>query len=164
MPAQTAIEAPAFREALARFASGVTVVTTHDPAGAPAAFTASAFTSLSLDPPLILVCLDRRADCFPAFQAAEYFAVSILAAGQAEHARRFAAKGTDKFAGVAIQTGARTGLPLLPTAAAQLECRTYQLIDGGDHLIIVGEVLHAVSTGHEPLLHFNRQFGRFAAE
>jgi flavin reductase ActVB len=163
MVSPTVVDSTAFREALARFASGVTVVTTRDAAGAPAGFTATSFSSLSLDPPLVLVCLDKRADSFPAFEAAGHFAVSILAADQAEQARRFATKGTDKFAGVAVEWGAVTGLPLLPDALVQLECRTHQVLDGGDHIIIVGEVVRAVSSDAEPLLHFNRRFGRFVA-
>lgn len=161
MTTDSAVAPAAFREALARFASGVTVVTTRTDEGTPVAFTASAFSSLSLDPPLILVCLDRRADSYPAFVAAEHFAVSILAAGQAEQARRFAAKGTDKFAGAAVHRSEATGLPLVPGATAHLECRAYERVDGGDHVILIGEVLTAVSSDAGPLLHFNRQFGRF---
>jgi flavin reductase ActVB len=161
MTTASMVEPAAFREAMARFASGVTVVATRDRDGKPVAFTASAFSSLSLEPPLILVCLDKRADCFPAFQQADHVTVSILAADQAELARRFAAKGTDKFADVAVEPGALTGLPLVLGAAVQLECRMYQRLEGGDHIILVGEVLGARSTDREPLLHFNRQFGRF---
>lgn len=160
----TIVEAVDFRNAMARFASGVTVVTTVDAAGQPAGFTASAFSSLSLDPPLILVCLEKRADSYPAFQAASRFAVSILAAGQADIAMRFATKGIDKFEGAPLVRGEATGLPLITGALAHLECRTYDLPDGGDHTIIIGEVLRAVSTDREPLLHFNRRFGRFVAE
>ncbi len=150
-----------FRNAMARFASGVTVVTTHDAAGKPVAFTASAFSSLSLDPPLILVCLDRKADSFPAFHEAGHFTVSILAAHQAEHGMRFATKSADKFAGVTVDSGEVTGIPLIPEALVHLECRTHQHLDGGDHVIIIGEVLRAQSNDQEPLLHFNRKFGRF---
>jgi flavin reductase ActVB len=163
MVSPTLVAVTAFREAMARFASGVTVVTTRDASGAPAGFTATSFASLSLNPPLVLVCLDKRADSFTAFETAGYFAVSILAADQAELARRFATKGVDKFAGVAVEWGAVTGSPLLPDAAVQLECRTHQVLDGGDHIIIVGEVVWAVSSDAEPLLHFNRRFGRFDA-
>jgi flavin reductase ActVB len=152
-----------FRNAMARFASGVTVATTVDRAGQPAGFTASAFSSLSLDPPLILVCLDKRANSYAAFRSCEQFAVSILAADQEEIATRFATRDVDKFEGVTVVRGEVTGLPLIPEAVAHLECRVFGRPDGGDHTIIIGEVLRAASTDHEPLLHFNRRFGRFHA-
>lgn len=150
-----------FRNAMSRFASGVTVVTTHDADARPVAFTASAFSSLSLDPPLVLVCLDRKADSYPAFEAAGHFTISILAAHQSDHGMRFATKSADKFAGVETEQGKVTGIPLIPEALVHLECRTHQRLDGGDHVIIVGEVLRAQSNDQEPLLHFNRRFGRF---
>ena len=161
MTAGSTFDQMAFRNAMARFASGVTVVTTHEDGGKPVAFTASAFSSLSLDPPLILVCLERKADSFPAFQAAGHFTVSILAAHQADHGMHFAAKSADKFAGVSVEAGEVTGMPLIPEALVHLECRVRQRLDGGDHVIIVGEVLRAQSNDQEPLLHFNRRFGRF---
>lgn len=161
MPNTSSLDAVDFRNAMARFASGVTVVTTHDDTGRPVAFTASAFSSLSLEPPLILVCLDRKADSYPAFEAAGHFTVSVLAAHQGEHGMRFATKSADKFAGVTVEPGPLTGMPLIPEALVHLECRTHQQLDGGDHVIIVGEVLRAQSNDSEPLLHFNRRFGRF---
>jgi flavin reductase (DIM6/NTAB) family NADH-FMN oxidoreductase RutF len=161
MTNSSTVDALDFRNAMARFASGVTVVATHDASGKAVAFTASAFSSLSLDPPLILVCLERRADSFPAFEAAEQFTVSILAAHQADHGMHFAAKSADKFAGISVDNGTMTGMPLLPDALVHLECRVHQRLDGGDHVIILGEVLRAQSNDQEPLLHFNRRFGRF---
>ena len=153
-----------FRNALARFASGVTIVTTVDGGGRRAGFTASAFSSLSLDPPLILVCLEKRAESYPTFDAAEHFAVSILATGQTDVALRFATRGIDKFAGAPVVPGELTGMPLIEGAIAHLECRVHDRPDGGDHTIIIGEVLRAASTDGEPLLHFNRKFGRFEPE
>jgi flavin reductase ActVB len=153
-----------FRNAMARFASGVTIVTTRNGDGAFVGFTASAFSSLSLDPPLLLVCLQKDADCYAAFMEAEHFAVSILAHGQADVARRFATKAIDKMDGTTTVAGERTGLPLIEGAAAHTECAMVDRVDGGDHTILVGEVISAVSTDLEPLLHFNRQFGRFVAE
>jgi flavin reductase ActVB len=159
------VDSMTFRNAMARFASGVTVVTTRDEAGAPWAFTASAFSSLSLDPPLVLVCLEKRAESHPAFMSAESFAVSILADSQGDTAWRFAKRGTDKFAGIEMESGAHTGLPLVPDALVQLECRMHERLDGGDHTILVGEVLDArLNEGAAPLLHYNRQFGRFDPE
>ena len=155
------LDPAAFREGMARFASGVTVVTTRDPAGNPVGFTATSFSSVSLDPPLVLACLDKRADSLPSFQSAPHFVISILSDGQADYALRFAAKGTDKFAGVDVQPGPMTGLPLLPDVCVQLECRKYDELGGGDHVIILGEVIGVTTTDRLPLLHFNRRFGSF---
>ncbi len=153
-----------FREAMARFASGVTIVTTRDGSGDAVGFTASAFSSLSLDPPLLLVCLQKDADCYAAFMEAEQLGVSILAQGQSPIAMRFATKAIDKWEGTPFQPGPTTGIPLIAGAAARLECRIYSRPDGGDHTILIGEVLTADVDSSEPLLHFNRSFGRFAED
>jgi len=160
----TTVDTTAFRSAMARFASGVTIVTTLDGDGDLWGFTASAFSSLSLDPPLILVCLDKRAESHTAFDHADRFAVSILAEGQSEVALRFATRGADKFGGLDVINGPATGLPLIPGAMAHLECQMYERLPGGDHTILLGEVLHAQTEDKQPLLHYNRQFGSFQAE
>lgn len=152
----------AFRNALARFASGVTVVTTIDSGGTPVGFTASAFSSLSLDPPLVLVCLEKKAESHAAFAETEHFAISVLAEGQGDTAWRFAKRGTNKFAGFETERGEATGMPLVPDAHVQLECRMYERLPGGDHTILIGEVLSARSDDESaPLVHYNRLFGRF---
>lgn len=148
---------------MSRFASGVTVVTTLDATGVPTGFTASAFSSLSLHPPLVLVCLDRRAECFEAFRTAPKLAISILARGQDAAATLFATRGADKFGAVQTTPGEASGMPLIDGALAQVECRTYARFDGGDHVILVGEVLRTKVTAAEPLLHYNRAFGHFSA-
>ena len=150
-----------FRQAMSRFATGVTIVTTNDRDGRPVGFTASAFSSLSLNPPLVLVCLDRRAECFEAFQATELMAVNILAIGQDDIALRFATRGADKFGATPTTAGTATGLPLIDGALAQVECRMRERVEGGDHVILVGEVVRAASNDSDPLLHYNRNFGRF---
>ena len=161
----TTADQTAFRNAMAQFASGVTIVTTRDEEGTPRGFTASAFSSLSLDPPLILVCLDRKADSHAAFEAAEHFAVSILAEGQGETAMRFARSGADKFGGFEVEPGSVTGMPVIPGALAHLECRMHDRLPGGDHTILVGEVLFAHTDERlRPLLHYNRAFGSFAPQ
>jgi flavin reductase ActVB len=156
-----ALDPADFRNAMSRFASGVTVVTTFDSSKRPVGFTASAFTSLSLNPPLVIACLDRRAECYEAFERADSFAISILAVGQSEIAMRFATRGADKFGGLEVDPGELTGMPLVAGALAQVECRMHQQLDGGDHVILVGEVLRARAEGDNPLLHYNRAFGRF---
>lgn len=158
---ESSLDAAAFREAMARFASGVTVVTTRDASGKPVGFTASAFASLSLRPPLVAVCLDRRADSYLVFKDATHLAISMLAKGQDDIARRFATHGADKFSGGPTVEGEATSLPLVPGAIAQLECRMHAQLDGGDHVILVGEVLRAVSFDAEPLVHYQRTYGRF---
>jgi flavin reductase ActVB len=157
----TALDPLAFRDAMARFASGVTVVSTSDVEGRNVGFTASSFSSLSLDPPLLLVCLQKDADCYAAFMQAGHFAVSILALGQEEIARRFATKAIDKLQDTPMQAAPMTGLPVIEGASAWTECVLRERVDGGDHTILIGEVVHAESADAEPLLHFNRQFGRF---
>lgn len=149
---------------MARFASGVTVVTARNADGVFVGFTASAFSSLSLDPPLLLVCLQKDADCYRAFMESDDFAVSILAHGQAEIAVRFATKAIDKLADTPVTPGTIAGLPLVSGASAHCECRMRERVDGGDHTILVGEVVRAEISDAEPLLHYNRMFGRFVAE
>lgn len=159
--ANATLDLTEFKAAMARFPSGVTVVITRDPNGQAFGFTASAFSSLSLQPPLILVCLDKGADSHPAFRGAGMFTVSVLEASQLDTAMKFATRGADKFGGVSVFDGAVSGMPLIEGATVHLECRTHEHLEGGDHTIIVGEVLTAASTDLEPLVHYNRHFGRF---
>ncbi len=160
----TTTDTTAFRDAMARFASGVTIVTTVDEDGAQWGFTASAFSSLSLDPPLVLVCLDKKAESHGAFKQVDRFAVSILAEHQKEAALRFATRGADKFGGFEVEHGAATGMPLIPGAMVHLECRMHDRLPGGDHTILVGEVVYAHHEDVPPMLHHNRLFGGFQAK
>lgn len=153
-------DAGEFRAALARFASGVTVVTARGKDGADHGMTVSAFTSLSLDPPLVLACLDATATLLPHLRSATTFGVSILAAGQAAISARFADQGIVRFDGVAV-SHASEGPALIDGAAAHLVCRRVAEHAGGDHVIIVGEVLRAQAHGDEPLVYALRQYGFF---
>ena len=155
------IDADLFKRVLGSFASGVTVVTTRDATGQPKGMTVSAFCSVSLDPPLVLVCIDLKAECHPDLQAGRRFAVNILGQGQAEVSRRFATKDLDRFAGVAVRQGAM-GLPLLEDAIATLECRVLREHPAGDHTIFVGEVEAAQVRSEAPLLHCRGTYGAFA--
>lgn len=147
----------ALRDACARFASGITVVTARALDGTDHGMTVSAFASLSLDPPLVLVCLDRSATALPHVHAAGVFAVSILAAGQEALSDRFADQTVDRFAGVDVVRAAE-GPALIADAAAHMVCRVWAEHPGGDHVIIVGEVL-SVRTHHDaPLVYFNRAY------
>ena len=148
-----------FRHVLSHFASGVTVVTNWDAEGRPAGLTASAFTSVSLEPPLILVCVDHKAQSYPALRASSRFAINILGAEGEAVSRRFATTNADKFDGVTYRSGP-LGLPLLAEALAYLECRTVHAYPGGDHTIFVGEVEAAQARDGEPLLYFRGLYTR----
>ena len=140
----TPIDARTFRHALGRFPSGVTVVTVRDPEGRDYGMTVSAFASVSLDPPLVLVCIGDDATIAGAVAAAGHFAVSVLAENQDALAQRFADSDADRFAGTAVSRGT-TGIALLVGAAAHLECAIVARHRGGDHTIVVGEVLAATA-------------------
>jgi flavin reductase (DIM6/NTAB) family NADH-FMN oxidoreductase RutF len=148
-----------FREALARFASGVVIVTGHSPEG-PVGFTVSAFSSVSLEPPMVLFCVGKTASAYAGILAAPLFGISVLEEKQADVAQRFARHGVDRFEGVSLRAG--TSVPLLEGALAQLECRPHIVHDAGDHTIVVGEVLEAHWSPGAPLLHYERRFGAFA--
>ena len=159
----TTLDLALFRSALSRFAAGVTVVTARDGDGGDHGMTVSAFSSLSLEPPLVLVCLDETATLLPHLRAATGFGVSILGAAQGDLSRRFADQAADRFDGVAF-TRASSGAALLDGAVAHLECRRLAMHPGGDHVIIVGEVLSARTFAGEPLIYFHRDYGRFERE
>ena len=156
-----AIDGDLFKRVLGSFASGVTIVTAQDAAGRPRGMTVSAFSSVSLDPPLVLICIDRKADALPGLQETGRFAVNILGEGQGELSRRFATKDVDRFAGVRARPGV-TGLPLLEGALGVLECRVVNQHPAGDHIIFVGEVEAAAVDPAAPLLHFRGRYGAFA--
>jgi flavin reductase (DIM6/NTAB) family NADH-FMN oxidoreductase RutF len=146
-----------FRRTLGCFATGVTVITVTDNEGKPRGLTANAFSSLSLDPPQILVCIDHRADTFPVISQAKTFAVNVLAEHQREISQRFAGKGEDKFEGVPYRTG-DTGVPLLDGVLAVIECRVEQAHEAGDHTIFIGEVQRVEHTEGKPLLFFRGNY------
>jgi flavin reductase (DIM6/NTAB) family NADH-FMN oxidoreductase RutF len=157
------VSVAAFREALAHFASGVTVVAANGPSG-PAGMTATGFTSVSLVPPLILVCVAKDASAHEAIVRADRFGVSVLDERQAWIARQFARKNVDRFEGVSLVPGATGRAPLVDEALAHIECRKHARHDGGDHTIVVGEVVEASVSAGRPLVHFARRFGAFLAE
>ncbi|SPL88308.1 Nitrilotriacetate monooxygenase component B [[Actinomadura] parvosata subsp. kistnae] len=146
-----------FKQALAKYVTGVTVVTTVDGAGRRWGFTASSFSSVSLDPPQILVCLARSAQCYPAFTSSAGFAVNVLTGEQENVARRFAQHDADKFAGLPFSTGEH-GIPILEGALAVLQCVTRARFPAGDHTILLGEVVQARVGQGEPGLYYDRQF------
>lgn len=147
-----------FRNALGCFATGVTVVTTCGSAGEPVGLTANSFNSVSLQPPLVLWSLARDSLNLPAFSQAEHWVVHILAADQEAVSKRFASRGTDKFAGLEFDRGLGNA-PLLHGCAARFQCRTAFQYEGGDHVIFVGEVVRFDRLSAPPLLFHD---GRYA--
>ncbi|WP_244306319.1 flavin reductase [Paraburkholderia lacunae] len=139
-----------FRRALGAFVTGVTVVTTIQPDGSPRGFTANSFTSVSLDPALILVCIAKTASSHPVFSQTQRFAVSVLAEDQRSVSGVFASKSADKFAQVAWHAR-QTGSPLIDGAAASFDCETHQVVDAGDHIILIGRVVAFANTSATPL-------------
>ncbi len=139
-----------FRRALGAFLTGVTVVTTIEPDGSPRGFTANSFTSVSLEPALILVCIAKTASSHPVFSQTQHFAVSVLAQEQRSVSGVFASKSVDKFAQVAWHVR-RTGSPLINDAAAVFDCETHQVVDAGDHIILIGRVVGFAHSSATPL-------------
>jgi flavin reductase (DIM6/NTAB) family NADH-FMN oxidoreductase RutF len=148
-----------FREALSRFASGVVIVTCYGAEG-PVGFTVSAFSSVSLDPPLVLVCVARTASAYDAIVSAGSFGISILEAKQAWVASQFARQGVDRFAGIELRADA--GVPLIEGAIAQLVCARHALHEAGDHTIVVGAVVDVRHSPGDALIHYAREFGAFS--
>lgn len=140
-----------FRGALGQFATGVTVVTTLGVDGRKVGMTANSFTSVSMEPPLVLWCPSKRAPSLVDFEDATHFAINILASDQHVLSRQFATPSTDKFAGAETSEGI-AGIPLLDGAVATFQCRTVSRHDAGDHVIYVGEVEKYENAGGEPLL------------
>ena len=139
-PAAQPIDPRAFRRALGSFLTGVTVVATLQGDGSPRGFTANSFTSVSLDPPLVLVCIAKTAASHDVFAAAARFSVNILAEHQASISALFASKAADKFAQAAWQPGP-AGSPILDGVAAWFDCQRHQVVDAGDHVILIGKVV-----------------------
>jgi flavin reductase (DIM6/NTAB) family NADH-FMN oxidoreductase RutF len=145
------------RRAMGCFATGVTVITTRDQNGKPFGLTANAVTSLSLDPPLLLICVDRKAETFPHFFDSKIFVLNILSEGQEEISRRFATSGGEKFDGLDYCLG-KLGTPVLAGTLGFIECRIIETIEGGDHVIHIGEVEEAQWHEGNPLLFFRGKY------
>ena len=153
------IDKDAFRRVLSNFAAGVTVVTTLDRERQPHGLTATAFTSVSLEPPLVLVCIDKKTETYPHFAPAGVFAVNFLGAEQRDLSQHFAKHGGDKFSGLAWQRGV-LGTPILAGSIGHVECRIINGYEGGDHTIYVGEIEAADANEGAPLLHFRHAYHR----
>ena len=142
-----------FRQLLGRFATGVTILTATGPDGAPTGMTASSIASVSLEPPLVLVSVDRENEMHTALSAAPYFALNILAGDQEALSRRFAEVTHHRFDGVPHHAS-RLGVPLIDGALAYIECARQQAVPAGDHTVFFGLVVHGSVTEQRPLLYY----------
>lgn len=151
-----------FRRVLGHLPTGVTVVTARTETGEPRGLTANAVTSVSLAPPLILVCVETTSDTHDSIERAGAFAVSVLPADAESLARRFATYAAeDKFDGVAHHDEV-TGAPVLERACSWMDCRVWATYPGGDHTIFVGEVLAGDAVDESPLIYYRGGYGRLA--
>ena len=152
-----------FRRACGRFATGVTVAAATDSSGIPHGLTVSSFTSVSLDPPLILICLGHEVSCIEIFRAASHVGISVLAEDQQHISERFAQKGRDKFDGLDWRAG-DTGAPLLAGALAEMECAVRRQVTAGDHDIFVTEMIHGRVREGNPLIYFAGRYQRLSRD
>jgi flavin reductase (DIM6/NTAB) family NADH-FMN oxidoreductase RutF/pimeloyl-ACP methyl ester carboxylesterase len=153
-------DARTLRDAMGCFATGITIVTSCAPDGTPIGLTANSFTSVSLDPPLLLVSIANNAGSAAALKEASHFVVNVLQTGQQPASNRFAGKGEDRFAATAWQAG-EAGMPLLDGSLGSFECKRHAIHDGGDHFLLVGEVVRAqFEPRRDPLLYFRGKYRR----
>lgn len=159
-----AVSQQLFKEVMGSYPSGVTIITTVDQDGKPVGLTANSFVSVSIDPLLILWCIDKRAGSWSAFDNAEQFGVNILAANQAKACWTFASKTEpDRFGKHAWKLSSNN-VPVLDGVFATFECKKSQVIDAGDHYILIGEVIHIEKQDDvEPMLYFRRKVGEVPA-
>lgn len=155
----TVIDPMAFRQALGQFATGVTIITARAPDGGLVGLTANSFSSVSLDPPLVLWSLAKTAKSLPVFQQTPHWAIHVLASDQMDLSNRFASKIDNKFEGIDIETGLGE-VPLLKDFSARFQCRETCQYEGGDHIIFVGEVLDFEKSGKEPLLFHSGKYAQ----
>ncbi len=156
------VERDHFFQLMASFASGVTVVTCKDAEGMRRGFTASAFTSLSLEPRLCLVSVDNRSESLPVMRETGVFVVNILSDTQEHVSRTFASKAPDRFAEIPHRDGPATGAPIIDGALAHVECRVHEMLAGGDHTIVVGAIQDGAANEGAPLLYFRGQYRELA--
>ena len=146
-----------FRSAMSRFASGVTVVTTKDSAGKRHGITVSAFCSVSLDPPLVLICIEKTTGSHHAFEQSGRFTVNILSSDAANISEHFASLLDDKFDGINFAVDEH-GIPILNDSMCALQCSLFKSLDGGDHSIFLGEVEHVIVRDAKPLIYFRGSY------
>ena len=151
--ASRGIEPPQFRQLLGRFATGVTVLTTRSLKGQPIGMTASSVASVSLDPPLVLISVDKAHDMHAALEIGTHFVLNILSAEQEELSRRFAGEEPDRFLGVSYRENER-GIAVIEGVVAHIECEKRSAVPGGDHTVFIGLVIGGDATDRRPLLYY----------
>ena len=158
------IDASAYRHVMGHFLTGVTIITAIDPAsGAPVGLAASSFTSVSMDPPLVLFCAGKQSSSWAKIQAAGNYCVNILGSDDEALCRTFASKSTDKFEGVGWKAGP-SGSPILTSSLAWIDCAMHEEVDAGDHIVAIGRVLDlGASESSGPLAYFRGGYGRFGS-
>jgi flavin reductase (DIM6/NTAB) family NADH-FMN oxidoreductase RutF len=161
MEAPMPIEKNELRRIMGHFATGVTVITTVSKDGTPYGLTANAFMSVSLEPPLLLISVDKKAESYPCFEQSRVFTINILRDDQEGLSRRFAVSGGNKFEGVAYHLGAND-VPILEDTLAHIECRLHTAYDGGDHTLYLGEILEAETREGRPLLFYRGGYRAFS--
>lgn len=160
-----AITSARFRQVLGHFPTGVTVVTARGPGGEPVGLAVGSFFSVSLEPPLVAFCVDRKSFSFPRIAAAEHFAVNILADDQEDVSRLFASKTEDRFTDVGYKPAPVSGAPLLAGVLAWIDCVIDAVHEGGDHWIVVGRVRDLdVAREGRPLVFYRGGYGRFTSD
>ncbi|MEX1182468.1 MAG: flavin reductase family protein [Gemmatimonadota bacterium] len=149
-----------FRRILGHWTTGVTIVATSTAAGEPRGLTANAIASVSLDPPLVLACIERAADSHDPIRDAGFFSINVLAQDDERVARRFAGNDSaDKFVGIAYHSEV-TGAPVLDSALAWLDCQVHEAIEAGDHSIFIGRVVAGDAVEGEPLVYYRGGYSR----
>ena len=151
------ITADDFRKALGQFATGIAVATTLDEAGVPHGLTINSFNSVSLDPPLVLWSLDKGSHQLEAFRSSGFYGVSILSQDQKPVSDQFAAFVEDRFAGVEWHKG-NSGAPLLADALVRIDCKVETIVEGGDHIILIGRVIDIEHGEGQPLLYHSGSY------
>lgn len=154
----TAIDSAAFRQACGHFATGVTVITATD-GGEPVGMAVNSFTSVSLEPPLVLFCAGTDSSTWPRIEASDSYAVNVLAEDQEHVSRAFASKDVDRFEGIGFRTG-KTGSPIIEGSLAFLDCEIEAKHDAGDHILVVGRVVElGIEREADPLIFFRGGYG-----
>lgn len=155
---RTPISRDSFRKACSRFATGVAVATVLDGSGQPHGLTVNSFTSVSAEPPLVLICIDLGSSVLPLFQATESYGLNFLSSGQQEISNRFAVLPEGRFQGVEWVSGPLLGVPILRHTIGWMECRVERKIEAGDHVIFLAEVVSAEAHDGAPLLYFSSSY------
>lgn len=163
MQTASAVDRDLFRKACGRFATGIAIATVSGPDGTPYGLTVNSFTSVSCCPPLVLICVDYRCSILPAFRSSNWYGINILRDSQLDLSVRFSQRELDRFGGLDWHRGG-SGVPLLDSSLASLECCVTQTVEAGDHAILIAEVAAAEWREGEPLLYYGSAYRGIAPE